>query len=207
VGKRMGCNSFGTNYSVWWRGMLRHQYDVPIERITWVQSVSEHRSDYRPPRRFDIEIASGNVRSEPLLAEGKIDAATTAGAGQAPKAPGVRPLFADPYAEMRAFVERFGFVPLNTMIIVSRSAAAKNPDLPQALFNAFSAARARQEREAPPSGEEVYRRLARETGRSVMGYGFAANATAIRHGIAFAYEQGIIRRLYDTEELFLLTDS
>src|SRR5712692_4635287 len=52
VGKRVGCASWSTNYSVWFRGALTHQYDVPVERITWVESVDEHVLEYHPPRRF-----------------------------------------------------------------------------------------------------------------------------------------------------------
>jgi 4,5-dihydroxyphthalate decarboxylase len=202
VGKRVGCNSFGTNYSVWWRGILAHQYDVPIQQITWVQSIPEHRADYRPPARFLVETLPGNVRSEPLLAEGKLDAATTAGAGQGPKSPDVRPLFADAYAEMRAFVERFRFVPLNTVIIVRRAAIERDADLPRRLLDAFDRARARRQALEPPD-EEVYRRLERDTGQTLTAFGFDQNHIGIREGIAYAYEQGIIRRLYDAEALFL----
>src|SRR5262245_6674058 len=101
VDKRVGCNSFATNYSVWWRGILAHQYDVPAQRITWVQSVPEHRSDYQPPQRYPIEFLEGGTRSEELLAAGRIDAATTAGAGQRSHSLAVHPLFADWYAELR----------------------------------------------------------------------------------------------------------
>jgi 4,5-dihydroxyphthalate decarboxylase len=206
VGSRIGCNSFGTNYSVWGRGMLAHQYDVTIERITWVQSVAEHRADYRLPSRFQIEMVEGNVRSEALLADGRIDAATTAGAGIGPRSSSVRPLFADPYAELRAFVEEFGFVPLNTVIIVRRSAVQANPDLPELLLEAFRYAQQRQAA-SPPEHEAIYRRLGADTGRPLLESGFAATREGIRTGIAFAYEQGIIRKLYDPEELFLLPQS
>src|SRR6476661_4593434 len=42
VGKRVACGSFGTNYAVWCRGALTHQYDVSVQNMTWVESVDEH---------------------------------------------------------------------------------------------------------------------------------------------------------------------
>ena len=108
-------------------------------------------------------------------------------------------------AYMGMLVERFGFVPLNTVIIVSRRAIERCADLPSVLFEAFCHAQAKQEAEAPPEDEEVYRRLERDTSRPLRAHGFAPNRVAIREGIAYAYEQGIIRRLRDAEELFLLT--
>jgi 4,5-dihydroxyphthalate decarboxylase len=207
VDKRVGCNSFATNYSVWWRGILAHQYDVPTQRITWVQSVAEHRADFRPPRRFPIELVEGGTRSEALLSDGKIDAATTAGAGIVRRATGVRPLFADPYPEIRAYVQQHGFVPINTVITVSRKAADRHPDVPRLLLDALVTARP-QESVAAHSGEpDLYARLEQETGRSLTASGFQANRTAIQTMICYCYEQGIITHIVDPEDRFLLTDS
>ena len=207
VGKRVGCNSFGTNYSVWWRGILAHQYDVPAQRITWVQSVPEHRSDYQPPQRYPIEIMEGGTRSEELLAQGRIDAATTAGAGQRSRSPAVRPLFADWYVELRDFVARFGFVPVNTVITIRREAIEANPALPRLLQDALLAADPRRSVDGHAGGAHLYQRLEREIGRPLTGNGLAANLTCIQTMIAYCHEQGIIRRVYAPEEIFLLPDS
>jgi 4,5-dihydroxyphthalate decarboxylase len=207
VGRRVGCNSFGTNYSVWWRGILAHQYDVPVQRITWVQSVDEHRTDYRPPARFPIEIIPGNSRSETLLAEGRIDAASMASGAGGPRAANVRPLFADPSAELRSYVDAFGVIPINTVMTVRRATVERHPELPRLLLDAMTAARVRQQTEAPNAEDAVFQPLERDLGRALTGYGFAANRAAIQEMLAYCYEQGIIRRLYRPEELFLLTES
>jgi 4,5-dihydroxyphthalate decarboxylase len=207
VGRRVGCNSFGTNYSVWWRGILAHQYDVPVQRIIWVQGVEEHRSDYQPPARFLIEVIPGDVRSEVLLADGRIDAASMASGSGGPRAGNVQALFADPYAALRAYAGEFGLVPVNTVMTVRRSAVERNPELPRLLLDAMVSARAKQQAVAPNAEDAILRPLERELGRSLTGYGFQANLPAIREMIGYCYEQGIIRRLYQPEELFLLTDS
>jgi 4,5-dihydroxyphthalate decarboxylase len=207
VDRRVGCNSFGTNYSVWLRGILAHQYDVPVQRITWVQSVEEHRSDFQRPARFAIEVIPGNVRSEVLLAEGRIDAASMASGAGGPRSGSVRELFADAHAELRAYADGFGVVPINTVMTMRRSTVGRNPALPRLLFDAMVAARVKQQAAAPNAEDAIFQPLERDLGRSLTSYGFGANRPAIREMIAYCYEQGIIRRLYQPEELFLLTDT
>jgi 4,5-dihydroxyphthalate decarboxylase len=206
VGKRVGCNSWGTNYSVWTRGILTHQYDVSIQAITWVQSVAEHRGDYALPRRFPIELVPGNLRSEALLAQGRIDAAAMASGSTGPQASAGRALFANPAAELRAYADRWNVVPVNTVLTIKRTVAAQYPELPQMLLDAMTAARSAQRAEAPNVEDAIFQPLERDLGRDLTGYGFAANRPAIREMIAYSYEQGIIRRLYDPEELFVLSD-
>jgi 4,5-dihydroxyphthalate decarboxylase len=207
VGKRVGCNSFGTNYSVWFRGVLAHQYDVPIQRITWVQSVEEHRADFRRPGRFPIEIVAGGLRSEALLFAGEIDAASMASASQPPRSDRVHALFADPYEELRSYALQFGVAPINTVLMIRRAVVERDPDLPRRLLNGFTAARA-EHQHAEGRGElPIYRRLEQETGRVFTGFGFQNNLAAIREMVAYCYEQGIIRSLSDPEDLFLLSDS
>jgi 4,5-dihydroxyphthalate decarboxylase len=191
--------------------VLRHQYDVAIEKITWVESVDEHLLEYRPPKRFKIEKIPGNERAGPLLAGGKIDAATMAGGGVGTELSGIRPLFENVYPEIKGYVEANGFFPINTVITVSRAAVARNPEMPRLMMKAFLEAKALYDAEIS-TGEEEHmglslKRLEGETGLRLSPYGFKANRKCIQTMIAYSYEQGIIRRLYEPEELFLLLDS
>jgi len=212
VGKRVGCGSFGTNYSVWCRGVLRHQYDVAIEKITWVESVDEHLLEYRAPKRFALERIPGNERAAPLLAGGKIDAATMAGGGMGTELSGIRPLFQDVYPEIKEYVAANGFFPVNTVVTVSRAAVARNPEMPRLMMKAFLEAKALYDAEISTGEEEEHmglslKRLESETGLRLSPYGFKANRKCIQTMIAYCYEQGIVRRLYEPEEIFLLLDS
>lgn len=71
IGKRIGCGSFATNYSVWFRGALTHQYDLAVEKMAWIESVEEHLSEYQPPKRFTVEKVAGGTKTAILLAEGQ----------------------------------------------------------------------------------------------------------------------------------------
>jgi 4,5-dihydroxyphthalate decarboxylase len=212
VGKRIGCASWGTNYSVWCRGVLAHQYDVPTQKITWVESVDEHLTEFRPPKRYTVERAAEETRQATLLSNGTIDAATMAGGGIGTDVTGVRPLFADPYPEIRAYAQANGFFPINTVITVRKDAVERNPDMPRLMMDAFLKAKALYDAELEEGTADEHMglslsRLRADTGLQLTDYGFNANRNAIRTMIAYCYEQGIIKRLVEPEDLFLATDS
>ncbi len=212
VGKRVGCASWGTNYSVWSRGVLEHQYDVPTQRITWVESVEEHLTEFRAPHRFTIERESRDIRQNELLSQGKLDAATMAGAGVGQPMTGVQPLFPDPYPELKAFVDANGFFPINTVITVRKDAVARNPDMPRLMMQAFLKAKALYDAEIAEGKQDEHmglslNRLQQETGLRLTDYGFKANRKAIQTMIAYCYEQGILPKLVEPEEMFLEADS
>lgn len=212
IGKRVSCGSFGANYSVWFRGVLAHQYDVPVQRITWVASVPEHLPEFRPPRRIPVERVADNPRVGELLDAGVVDAVSAAGGGGGIGGHNVRPLFADLYREIRGFVASNGFFPINTIITVSRAAIERNPQMPRLMMNAFLQAKALYDAEIAAGRQDDHQgislsRLKQETGLSVGAYGFRANRDCIRTMIAYCYEQGIINKLVDPEDLFAVTDN
>lgn len=123
----------------------------------------------------------------------------------------MRPLFSDPYAEIRNFVRDNPFFPINTVITVRKDAVKRNPEMPRLMMNAFIEAKRMYDWEITQINEDDHmgvslRRLNHETGLKLTDYGFKTNRDCIRTMIGHCYEQGIIRRLVEPEELFLLTD-
>jgi hypothetical protein len=51
------------------------------------------------------------------------------------------------------------------------------------------------------------RRLRQDTGLRLTDYGFKANRKAIQTMVAYCYEQGIMRKLVEPEDWFLVTGS
>lgn len=212
IERRVACNSFGTNYSVWLRGALAHQYDVPIQRITWVESVEEHLADFRPPRRFNTERMPGEIDALDVVLGGNADAVSLTGSALRADPERLRPLFEDPYPEIAAYAEANGIFPINTVITVRRDAVQRNPDMPGLLLHAFRRAKALYDAEIADGTQDMHsglslRRLRELAGLTLPSYGFQENRRAIRVMIAYCYEQGIIRKLYEPEDVFLLTDS
>jgi len=216
VGKRVGFSDWGFNPAVWMRGILTHQYDVPIERIIWVVDKHEplfYGLDYPHSRRFQIEkidVPEGRSRGfRGLMHEGFVDALFTAAAG-IPSDEQARKLFDDPYAEIRAYVAQTGVFPLNTVVTIRDDVVAKHPDLPQALMDAWNEADRRYIEELRTGDEEAYHmnldvRALESMGVFPIGYGLEPNRPAIRMMIQYCYEQGLIRTLFEPEDLFAET--
>jgi hypothetical protein len=139
AGKRVSMGSFAMNPSVWLRGMLTHQYDVPTETITWIEDRHEHIAEYRHPRRYTVEQMPEGESVASLAEAGRVDAVSR-GRALADHIPTLRPLFEDPYPEIRAYYEAKGFYPINTVIVLPGRTTEKAPGLPEALFNAFQQA-------------------------------------------------------------------
>jgi 4,5-dihydroxyphthalate decarboxylase len=212
VGKRVACGSFGTNYAVWCRGALTHQYDVSVQNMTWVESVDEHVLEFKPPRRFTTERIPGHAEPVAIVGAGQSDAATLPGPARDADANLIRPMFEDPYREIAAFVEQFGFVPINTVLTVRRDAVERNPDMPRLVFDTFVRAKHAYDAEIAEGKQDLHmglslKRLKETTGQSLPAHGFAENRAAIKSMLAFSYAQGITNRLLEPEEAFLLTDT
>jgi 4,5-dihydroxyphthalate decarboxylase len=208
----VGGGSFGTNYSVWWRGAMSHQYDVPIQQVQWIESVDEHLADFRPPRRFIIERLPG--KSEPIdaLMAGKAEAASLPGPARGSDPDRVRPLFADPYREIAAYVESTGCFPINTVLTVRQDAVERNGRMPHVVYDTFVKAQALYANEVADGKQDLHMglslsRLQQVTGLGLPSHGMAANRQCIRAMIAYCYEQGVIKRLVEPEEIFLLTET
>jgi 4,5-dihydroxyphthalate decarboxylase len=212
AGKRIGVGSFAINPAVWLRGTLTHQYDVPTEGITWLEDRHEHITEYRPPRRYMVEQLAKDESVAALVESGRIDAVTR-GKPIADRVPALRPMFEDPYPEVGAYYAANGFFPMNTVVVMPRRTIDKAPDLPHALFGAFQQAfrmyledvRAGK-RDADHSGLDL-QVLEERAGIVLPNHGLAANRDCIRTMVHYCYAQGIIRRLYEPGELFLLPDS
>jgi len=213
VGKRFGAGSFSKNYAVWLRGVLREQYNVAVEKITWVEDEPEHFPEYRPPDRFVVEKAPQGETLSSLLKRGEIDALAAPRAPERNRSPKVRALFENPYPEIREYFKRHPFFPINTVLTVPKSTLKKASDFSKAVFLAFQRAFELYREEVKQGGREdehsglSLKRLEEEAGVAPLGYGFRENRENLRTMIQYCYEQGVIRRMYRPEELFLLTET
>ncbi len=213
AGKRVGIGSFAINYAVWLRGVLRHQYGVAVEKVIWVEGQPEHFSEYHPPGRYSVEKVPDREALWSLLESGKIDAVSMPRGPQSHQSPVIRPLFPDPYPEIGDYLKENPFFPINTVMTIPKSTLSKSSELPMAVFSAFQKALSlyREEvmkgsRDDEHSGLRL-RRLQQETGLSLPDYGFRANLENIQTMIRYCYEQGVIGKDYEPEELFLLRET
>ena len=218
VGKRVGAPDWGFNPAVWLRGILAHQYDVPLEKIIWHESASRplfpglnypHSQRYafqevHPPEA--VRLSQKDAYGMPLLLDRhEVDALMMAGFGAGTM--NSRRLFEDPLEEARKYVVETGVIPINTVFVVKEEAADRYPDLAPAILRMLDVASTSYEREIDAGESEnhgyVPVRFARDLDMYPFKQGLQHNLRAVQMMIAYCYEQGMIRRLYSPEEIFL----
>ncbi|HEY5300493.1 MAG TPA: ABC transporter substrate-binding protein, partial [Acetobacteraceae bacterium] len=178
VGKRVGVRAYSQTTGVWLRGILRSDYAIEPEAITWVTEEDAHVQEYRDPPHV-MRAPPGRSLLE-MLRGGEIDAAIAL-RGTAPGE--VRAVIPDAGEAAAAWSGRTGVGPVNHVVALRSDLLAEYPWLGEELFRMFAAAGARSSGEHP-------------------AYGMAANRTAIDLLLAFAAEQGLTSEIYRAEELF-----
>lgn len=113
----------------------------------------------------------------------------------------------DPYPEIRAYVQATGVFPINTVITLKEETVQANPDLPKQLMAVFQEARQRYLADIAEGKEVDHMGLDMATLQDLSlfpdAYGIASNHENIRLMIQYCYEQGVIRRLFEPEDLFV----
>ncbi|WP_420313206.1 ABC transporter substrate-binding protein [Streptomyces sp. YS-B37] len=205
-GRRIGVRAYSVSTGVWVRGVLRDEYGVDIDKITWVVDDDDH-VEGRVPANVE-RVTDGRSLGE-LLRAGKLDAALTGNAGTgragAPTAgwtaaaepesgdDGPYPLF--PEADTLAVDHylRTGIYPLHSLVSVRTELVERDPDLPTKLYAAFARSK-RRHLAARPEWSAVPR-LARQ-GRAIGGdpvpYGIGANEPSLKAMVRFATDQGLL---------------
>jgi len=203
-GKSVGIHrGYTVTTGVWARSILQHEYDVNLEKVTWLLSGDEHVEEFRLPANV-IPITRGKSL-EQMLVSGEIPAAINVDVDH----PDVEQLI--PNAEAAGFeaLSAQGHYPINHTVVVKDELLAAYPDLAADLFRAFVEAKrpyldrlkANQIAE-PTKADRTHRRVMEITGSDPLPYGIEPNCKMINAVIQYAREQGILARSFSMEELF-----
>jgi 4,5-dihydroxyphthalate decarboxylase len=218
-GRRVGVRAYSVSTGVWARGVLTTEYNVDIDRITWVVDDDDHVAGHVPA---NVERVTDGRSLGELLRVGEIDAAFTGNAGtgragaprsgwaataepQANDGDAPYPLF--PEADVLAgdHYLRTGVYPLHSLIALRSDLVAANPSLPTALYAAFAEAK-RQQVAADPDWTALPRfaRQASLIGGDPVPYGVTANEPSLTALVRYSREQGLLDAGFpdDTRALF-----
>ncbi len=217
AGKRVGTLGFGYNPAVWLRGILQHYHGLDPESVIWVEDADDPffgRLRYPRPQRFRLEHMAGlaeglfngpHIRPLAALEEGRLDAFIAPGGG-APCTDRSRPLFADRVGVVNDYIGAGGPFPINTVVTLRRETVARHPELPAALYAAFSQARQRYHAEVTAGRETDHMGIptAQLTALGLFpdAYGLEANRRPLQTLVGWCHEQGVIAREPAIEELF-----
>jgi 4,5-dihydroxyphthalate decarboxylase len=141
-GRRIGVKTMMTTAVLWMRGILQHEYGVPLNSIEWVAEIED---DIKVTLPEDIKYSClPNEKSvETMLAEGDLDAVFHSDFIQPflAKDPRVARLFPDHKAEEIAYFKRTGIFPIMHVLGLSQELTDKYPWLAVNLFKAFNEAK------------------------------------------------------------------
>jgi len=212
AGRRIGLKQFQSTAIVWLRGILQHEYGVPLDSIEWVCELDE-TIDLASAPRFKV-VRLGNERSvERMLAEGEIDALLHPDLIHPliDKDPRVARLFPHYRREEDAFYRKTRIFPIMHVMGVKRAVVEKHPWTAINMFHAFNAAKSdAMKRLANPRVVPLaWYREAWEEQEDLLGadpweYGLSPqNAHNLETLIGYAHEQGLIRRKFALDEIFI----
>jgi 4,5-dihydroxyphthalate decarboxylase len=210
IGKRVGLRSFQTTLSVLAKGDLQHDYDVPLDQVTWVTSADEP-VPFAPPPGVRIERAPRGQNIETMLVAGEIQAYMVP---RMPRpfvqgAPQVARLFQDARAEELAYYRKNGFYPIMHVLAVRPEVLEAHPEVAMRLFDAFEQAKemAFHYYDDPNWSHLAWAAHLLREERQAMGpaawaNGLAHNRKNLERFIQYELDQGLIDRRLEVEELF-----
>lgn len=183
--------------------------DFPMEPIDWLPQPH--------PANVDVTMAPQGADLGEMLDMGEIGALISADIPKCvlEKSPNVGRLFEDYVAVERDYYRRTGIFPIMHTVVVTRALAEQEPEVVKAVYKGF-----RQAKDA--MAEQLVKGMTFnnmvtmlpwltsliEADRDLLGddwwpYGIAANAKAIDDVLRYHHEQGITRRRFTAEDIFV----
>lgn len=217
VGKVVGVPEYQLTACVWIRGILAEHEDVPVA------SVSYRTGGLHAPGRVEkLAVAPAGVDIAPippgrtldeLLVSGELDAVYCPRTPRSFLAgnPAVKRLYADPKAAELAYYRATGIFPIMHLVVLRRDRYEENPWVAGSLSKAFGAAKTlvyeslADTAASPATLPWTYEAAAEaqaELGDDYWPYGLEANRSTLATFVRYAYDQGLIERPYEPEELF-----
>jgi len=211
-GRKIGVKTLMTSAVLWMRGILQHEYGVPLNSIEWVAEIEDDVIVTLPP---DIKYSClPNDKSvETMLAEGELDAVLHSDLIKPflAKDARVARLFPDHKKEEMAYFKKTGIFPIMHVLGLRQSLVEQHPWLTVNLFKAFNESKSiAMERMANPRIVPLaWYRAAWEEQEKILGpdpweYGLTGNnRNNLETLVGYSHEQGLIKKKPTLEQLFL----
>ena len=215
-GRRIGVKTLMTSAVLWMRGILQHQYGVPLNSIDWVAEI-EDDVKVTLPAEIRYSCLPNDKSVETMLAEGELDAVFHSDLIKpfVAREPRVARLFPNHKAEEVAYYKRTGIFPIMHVLGIRQALADKHPWLAVNLFRAFNAAKAiAMKRMANPRivplawYRDAWEEQERVLGPDPWEYGLTEkNRKVLETLVGYSHEQGLIKKPLTLEQLFLSVDT
>ncbi|CAN7794604.1 phosphate ABC transporter substrate-binding protein [Caballeronia sp. LjRoot34] len=181
-GKKVGVRTYTQTTALWIRGILRHEYGVDLDKVTWMTLGDGHLAEYLDPSNCERLPAGSSIPD--LMLEGELAAALLG--EDMPKDSRVRTLVPDAQQAAKDWFAREGVVPINHMFVVHESVSKQRPDIVRELYRMIVEGRS----------------LAEGVPAVFPPIGLEANRKGIQLAIDWALDQKIIPHRLSVDELF-----
>jgi 4,5-dihydroxyphthalate decarboxylase len=182
-GKRVGVRTYTQTTALWIRGILRHEYGVDLNKVTWMTLGDGHLAEFSDPSNCE-RLPKGSSIPQMML-DGELTAALLG--EDMPKDPRVRTLVPDAQDAAKDWFAREGVVPINHMFVVHEDWSKNRPDIVRELYRMIVASRDLTDGGVPAIFPPI---------------GLEANRKGIQLAIDWALDQKIIPRRLSVDELF-----
>jgi 4,5-dihydroxyphthalate decarboxylase len=182
-GRRVGVRTYTQTTALWIRGILRHEYGVDLDKVTWMTLGDGHLAEYSDPVNCERLPKGSNIPE--MMMKGELAAALLG--EDMPKDERVRTLVPDAMKAAKAWYEREGVVPINHMFVVHADVSKKHPEIVRELYRMIVESRQLADPAVPAAFPPI---------------GLEANRKGIQLAIDWALDQKIIPRRLSVDELF-----
>ena len=212
IGRKIGVKTLMTSAVLWMRGILEHEYGVPLKSIEWFAELDDD-IDVAMPADLRLTRLPHAKSVETMLAEGELDAVLHSDLIKPflAKDARVARLFPDHKNEEITYYQKTGIFPIMHVLGLRQSVVEQYPWAAINLFNAFTEAKAiaMQRMQNPRIVPLAWYRDVLEEQETILGrdpweYGLTdKNRKTLETLIGYSHEQGLIRQKPTLEQLFL----
>lgn len=182
-GKRVGVRTYTQTTALWIRGILRHEYGVDLDKVTWMTLNDGHLAEYSDPANCE-RLPKGSSIPD-MMMKGELAAALLG--EDMPKDERVRTLVPNAHAAARDWFAREGVVPVNHFFVVQQDVSKRHPEVVREIYRMIGESRALAEGGLPAIFPPM---------------GLEANRKGIQLAIDWALDQKILPRRLSVDELF-----
>ena len=225
-GKRFGIGDYQQSVGLWTRGILKLEWGIEPQDMTWYMERSEHYSHTGAsadaglglPEDLDLRHATTDFSS--MYLDGELDASIGIGSIRGSGidrqqsvnlvgSPDFPTLFSDPKGESIRFFRKHGVFPPHHVTVVRESIVEEHPWVAVSLMEAFESSKRlaiQRLRAMPPTlyvfGRQFQQEVDEVFGTDPFAYGITANAKAFDMAQTFSMEQGLSARKQPWDEIF-----
>jgi 4,5-dihydroxyphthalate decarboxylase len=203
-GKRVGMRSYTVTNNTQARALLKSQFGVDTNRVTWVVVEDAHVAQYKEPR--NVEFAAEGKTLEGMLKDGEIDAGIQL---RVPPEGDVQLLLTEQEADEVGlnFYRRTGIYPIGHIMKIKDEALHAHPWIAAELFRAFKASKDRyvaslDERTEPNDRDRQSIRNRELVGGDPLPFGLRRNRKDMEAMVQWDYEQRVIPTRIEVDPLF-----